>query len=198
MRVRAAGNAPWDGWPCLIVLLVCFFTGALGGFLLAAVGGPSAELRSYLSEYFDLAAHGRLNISLLSVLWDFFRWPLAAAAFSFTPLGVGVIPALLLVRGFLLSYAAASFGVLLGTEGAAAAAAVFGVTALLAVPALFVIGCEGLRSAFLRLPGSAPAAGARLRPTVLLPGIGILSIAAALQWTVTPALMSAVCTRYFG
>lgn len=180
----------------MILLLVCFGLGALGGFLFAVMGEPSAELRSYLREYFDLAAHGGLDISLLSVLWDFFRWPLAVVAFAFTSLGVGVIPALLLIRGFLLSYSAASFGVLLGTEGAAAAAAVFGVTALLGVPSLFVFGCESLRSAFLCLPGS-PGSRGQLRPTVLLPGIGALAVAAALQWTVTPALMSAVCARFF-
>ena len=164
---------------------------------MAVIGEPSGELRSYLSDYFLLAAGGHLSVSLFSVLWDVFRWPLAVVAFSFTPLGIGVIPSLLLIRGFLLSYAATSFGALMGMEGAVAAAAIFGVTAMIAVPALFVIACESLRSAFLRLPGAVTASEYRPRPEILLQGIGVLAIAAALQWTLTPALMSAVCARFF-
>lgn len=195
--MRAPENTVWDGWPYLVVLLICFFVGVLGGLLLAVLGKPSAELRSYLNDYFDLAAHGELTVSFLSLLWDCFRWPLAVAAFALTSLGVGVIPALLLIRGLFLSYATASFSVLLGAEGTAAAAALFGVTALLELPALFLIGSECFRTACKRLSGSVPDADGRLRLAVLLPGIGILILAVALQWTVTPALLSAVCARLF-
>lgn len=195
--MRAAGGKTWDGRFYLTVLLLCFFVGAFGGFLLATIGTFGGELRGYLSDYFALAAGGRLSISFFSVLWDVFRWPLAAAAFSLTPLGVGAIPALLMIRGFLLSYAAACFGALMGVEGAAVAAAVFGVTALFTVPALLVIACESFRSAFLRVSGACPLPECKPRPAVLLPGAGVLVIAAALQWTVSPALMSAVCARFF-
>lgn len=181
----------------MIVLLSCFLLGTLAGFIFAFIGEPSAELYSYLNDYFELAAQGNLELSFLSVAWDCIRWPLAVVVFGFTALGVGVIPAMFLVRGFLLSYTATLLGVLFGKDGAAVAAVLFAVTVLLVIPTLFVVGCESFRASLARLPKAAVPADGRWRPEILLPGIGVLAIAVALQWTVTPMMLSAVCARLF-
>ena len=187
----------WPGWPYLIVLLVCFIVGALGGFFLAFLNESSLNLKGYISDYFDLAAQGELGTTLFSVLWDCIRWPLAIVLFGFTSVGVIAIPVLMTVRGFLLSYSAASFGVLLGKNGVAAAGVLFAVTAVLVLPVLFMLGCEALRSACMRLPGAVGSAEKHCRLEILLPGAGVLFIAAALQWTIMPKLLSAVCFRLF-
>ena len=187
----------WRGWPYLFVLLIVFAIGALFGFILAFLSEPSTELKSYLTNHFDVAAKSEFGLSFFSVLWDCIRWPLLVFVFRFTAAGIVVIPAIFLVRGFLLSYTAACFGVLLGNVGVIAAAVLFAVTVLLILPILFVIGCECFCGACARLPGLSSAGESRLRAEVFLPSFGVLAIAVSLQWTVVPILLSAVCARLF-
>lgn len=190
-------GSAWSGWPCLILLLICFLSGALIGFALAYFGTSSDELRSYLQDYLGVAAQGNLDFSFFSVLWDCVRWPVLVIAFSFTALGVIAIPAILLARGFLLAYTAACFAVLLGRNGLTAAAVLLAPAALIVLPVLLVLGCEGFRTACARLPGTPGGRECRCRPEIVLPGAGVSLIAAALQWTVVPMIFAAVCARYF-
>lgn len=196
-RIQLTQDSMWMGWPYLTVLLLSFLLGALGGFFLAISGDFSNELRGYLMDYFQFTAQGSVEVSFVSVVWDCIRWPLAVLAFSFTALGAVAIPLLIFTRGFLLSYAAASICAILGRDGSVAALVLFWSTVLLVLPALFVISCECLRSACSRLPGAAASAGKWCRPEVLLPTVGVLAIAVALQWTLTPGILSAVCIRLF-
>lgn len=196
-RVRAKTETSWTGWPYLILMLVCFLCGVLIGFALAYFGGSSEALRSYLQDYLRLAARGNLELSFFSVFWDCIRWPLLVIVFGFTALGVLAIPALLLVRGFLLAYTATCFSVLLGRSGFAASAILLAVAGFLVLPVLLVLGCEGMRTACSRLPGGVNSVDRRCRPEIILPGAGISLVAAALQWTVVPLILSAVCSRLF-
>ena len=196
-RVLGSRDLLWRGWPYLFVLLIIFLLGSLFGFLLAFISEPSAELRNYLTDYFARSATDKLGLSFFSVLWDCLKWPLIVFAFRFTAAGIVTIPAVFLVRGFLLSYTAACFGVLLGNDGVIAAAVLFAVTVLLVLPILFVIGCESLRASYVRLPSASPTDENRFRVEVFLPSFGVLAIAIALQWSVTPVLLSAVCARLF-
>lgn len=196
-RILGGQSPAWRGWPYLLTLLISFSAGALGGFLLAFLGEPSAELGNYLVDYFTLAVERELDFSFISVCWDCVRWPLLVVLFGFTSLGVVVIPAAFLVRGFLLSYTVACFGILLGNKGVAAAAVLFSVTVLLILPILFVVGCENLRTSCMRLSGSPSITEPKFKPEILLPSFGALAIAVALQWAVSPTLLSAVCVRLF-
>lgn len=99
-------------------------------------------------------------------------------------------------RGFLLSYAAATFARLFHLPGIAAALAAFGVTAFIGVPVLFVVAADAFRQSLGRLPG-APVSAVHWgeRTASLVPCAGLLVLAVALQQAVMPALLSAVCAR---
>lgn len=196
---RTAAVPNWDALTRLILLGTCFFAGTLGGFLFSGLSGESGELSAHLLDYLRQTGSGAgVEPSLLAAVWDVLRWPLAAFLLGFSALGAVGVPVLMLARGFLLSFAAATFGRLFGLPGMAAALAAFGVTALLSVPVLFVVACGAFGASLERLP-AAPSAprplAERVRP--LAPCGGLLVLAAALQRIVMPALLTAVCARLF-
>ena len=202
MAVRRTGRQirttfSWDGLTRLAVLAVCFGLGALGGFLFSALSGDSAELMDYLRKYFQSAGMGNgPELSLLTVVWDLVRWPLAAFLLGLAPIGIVGVPVLMGARGFLLSFAATTFARLFHLPGLAAALAAFGVTALVAMPVFFAVAEDAFRQSLSRLPGaaSAPVHWSE-RAQALAPCAGLLVLAVALQQTVMPALFSAVCAR---
>lgn len=186
----------WDGLTRLTVLAACFGVGAVGGFFFSAAAGENPELLGYLQQYFQTAGQGGLQPSLGATVWDLVRWPLAAFLLGLTPIGVAGIPLLMGGRGFLLSFAAATFARLFYLPGVAASLAAFGVTALMAVPVLFVAAADAFRQSLSRLPGApSPPAHWSDRAGAMAPCAGVLVLAAALQQTVMPALFSVVCAR---
>ena len=202
LTVRRVGNriklAPmWDGLTQLVILGICFAVGALGGFLFSGRSGSGQELLDYLRRYFQMAGQGNgAEPSLWASVWDLTRWPLTAFLLGGTAWGAVGIPVLLGARGFLLSFSAASFARLFGLSGMAAALASFGVTALVGVPVLFVVASDAFRQSLGRLSGErAPAWNQRVQ--ALTPCAGLLVLAVALQQTLMPALLTAVCTRLF-
>ncbi len=188
-----------DGITSLALLGGCFLLGTLAGFAFSCLGGGSEPLREYLLRYLRQAGEGAAFApSLFSVIWEVFRWFLLVFLLGFTALGAVGIPAVLAARAFVLSYAAATFARLFGLSGMAASFAAFGVTALLTVPALFAAAHNGFRCALSRLAHDPPPVSPLAeRLALLAPCVGLLALAAALQWTVMPALMTAVCARLF-
>lgn len=180
----------------LAVLGICFGLGALAGFLFSGWScGPG--LRDYLQRYFQAAGQeGGAEPALWACVWDLARWPLAALLLGSTPVGAVGIPLLLGARGFSLAFSAAAFARLFGLPGMAAAVTAFGVPALIAVPVLFAAAADAFRQSLGRLTGErTPAWGQRAQ--VLAPCAGLLVLAAALQQTLAPALLTAVCARFF-
>ena len=161
----------WDvpaegGGPALAALGICFFLGSTAGCLLAAAagGGGSESLTSYIQGF--LSAAGEVGVqppALLPLLWDLLRWPVFVVALGFTALGVLGIPILFAVRGFLLSFAVSSFVRIFGSEGCFAATLIFGVSGAVSIPALFVLGVQGL-TASARLAGRTMGASRRGSP----------------------------------
>lgn len=202
MTVRRVGSrikaAPvWDGLTQLAILGVCFLVGGLGGFFFSSLGGDSPELLDYLRRYFQAAGQGNgVEPSLLSSVWELTRWPLAAFLLGSTALGALGLPVLLGARGFLLSFAAVTLARLFGLPGVAASLSVFGVTALVAVPVLFVVSVDAFRQSLSRLSGERSPAWNQ-RAQALSPCVGLLVLAVALQQTLMPALLTAVCSRLF-
>lgn len=202
MAVRRAGNRigsaqAWDALTQPAVLAVCFSIGVLGGFFFSGWSGDDPELLDYLSRYFQAAGQGHgAEPSLWASVWELARWPLAAFLLGSSALGAAGIPILLGARGFLLSYAAATLARLFGLPGAAASFTAFGITALVAVPVLFVVSADAFRQSLRRLSGERSPAW-RQRAQALTPCAGLLVLAAALQQTLMPALFTAVCARLF-
>lgn len=202
MTVRKMGSriqsAPvWDGLTQLVVLSACFAAGALGGFFFSGWSGDNPELLDYLGRYFQTAGQGGVvEPSLWSSVWELVRWPLAAFMLGSTALGALGLPILLGTRGFLLAFSAATLARLFGLPGVAASLAAFGVTALVAIPVLFVVSADAFRRSLGRLAGERALSWSQ-RTQALAPCAGLLVLAVALQQTLMPALFTAVCARMF-
>lgn len=130
----------------LAVTSVSFALGGLAGCLLAAIvgGGGNDSLTLYIQSYLKAVESGGAEVpALLPVLWETLRWPAMVVLLGFTALGVLGIPVLFAARGFFLSFAVASFVRMFGGVGAILAFFSFGITGVIAVPALFVLGVQG-------------------------------------------------------
>lgn len=187
----------WDGLTRLAFLGICFAAGTLGGFFFSGWSERDLALSEYLCRYFQTVGEGSgIEPSLWASIWDLLRWPLAVFLLGSTAFGVIGIPLLLSMRGFLLSFAAATFARLFGLPGMAAALAAFGVSALATVPVLFVISTDAFHQSLGRLSGERSPSWSQ-RAQTLTPCAGLLVLAVALQQTVMPALFTAVCARLF-
>ena len=128
----------------LIFLCISFLLGIISGCALASFSQKEspAHLFSYLDGYFSvLESGGYSKASLLSTFWEIARWPLFAGLMGTTLFGVIALPALLCLRGFLLSYAISVLVCLYGGwRGLLLAFVVFGIPALCSVISLFIIG----------------------------------------------------------
>lgn len=150
MRRPVAGvwNVPLEGVaPALATTSICFFLGGLAGVVLAAnVGGSGTDsLSAYIRAFLAAAKAGTTTApTIIPLVWEVFRWPLFTIIFGFTALGLIGIPVLFTVRGFLLSFSISSFIHMLGGTGGLLALLVFGVSGLVAVPSLFILGVQGL------------------------------------------------------
>lgn len=197
MEGRFRSAPAWDGLTQLVFLGVCFAAGTLGGFFFSSWSGDDPALPDYLRRCFEAAGQGNWpEPSLWSSIWELGRWPLAAFLLGSTALGAAGIPLLLGARGFLLSFAVATLVRLFGLPGMAASLTAFGVSALAAVPVLFVVSSDAFCQSLGRLSGERPPAWGQ-RARALTPCAGLLVLAVALQQTVMPALFTAVCARLF-
>ena len=184
--------------PALAVLSVSFFLGGIAGCLLAAGvdGGGSESLASYLGGFLTLVrTNGVTPPPILPLLWEVLRWPLLTVLLGFTALGVVGLPILFMARGFLLSFAIASFSCMFGTSGSLMSAAVFGVSGLFSIPALFILGVQGFVIA-RGFAGRGPGDGGRRAPLgkacFLRCGLcaGALCVCILLEYFAVPALLS--------
>lgn len=207
MRRAVAGiwDVPSEGFAsALTVNGILFFLGGVAGCLLCANVGAdgSEELLSYLESFLSLAQTGELERpALLSVLWEALRWPLLTVVLGFTALGVVGIPILFSVRGFLLSFAIASFFRALGAGGTLMAVAIFGISGLFSVPALFVLGVQGF-AASRNLAGRALGEGRRSSPFgrayFLRCGVcaGAFCVCVLLELLAVPAIVSGMALGF--
>ena len=149
MRVKKKLDLPLEQRVALTVLSAAFLLGGLLGCLLAALcDGPGAEeLSGYLTGYLALAWEDDLPRGLPPLLWGQAKYLLAVLVLGLTALGLAGIPILFGLRGFFFSFSAACFCRVFGRRGLLPAFFLFGLPALLWVPALFLSGVAGLLSA---------------------------------------------------
>lgn len=181
----------------LVAFFIYFLIGVGFGFLWARLGYQNSDLGSYLSEYFRLAACGGLRFTFSSVIWDIFKWPFAILLFGCTLLGSVIIPLLVFLRGFLLSYASACLIIFFGYDGFAVALTLFFITVVLELPVFFVFADEFLRSNGKICFKSGSRDSVNFHFGLLLTGVGVLIIASIFQWIAVPGLFTAVCARLF-
>lgn len=190
--------------PSLAVTAVAFLVGGLAGLFLAAGvgGGGSDSLAAYIQSYMAAARSGAMEMpSLWLVLWETLRWPVLTGLLGFTALGVLGIPAVFAVRGFSLAFAITAFVRMFGGVGGVVAFFAFGLTGMVAVPALFVLGTQGFVSS-RELAGRMFSEGRRTLPfnrTYLL-RLGFCGLALALcvllECFAVPALLRSAASLF--
>lgn len=204
-RVVRIWDVPAGGlFPALLAVSIAFALGGALGCLMAAQvsGGGGDSLNLYLQSYLAAARDGAVAPpGLPTVLWETLRWPLLTFLMSFTALGVLGIPVLFSIRGFLLSFAVSSFVRMFGGVGGILAFFAFGLTGLLAVPVLFVLGVQGMTAA-RDLAGRFFGGGKRSLPFgktyFLRCGIcaAALSGCVLLEYFAVPALLGSVASLF--
>lgn len=149
VEIHKKWDLPLEQRMALAVLGVSFLLGGGLGCLLAALsGGPGAEeLCEYLTGYLALAQENGLPRGLWSLLWEQLKYLLAVLVLGLTALGLAGLPVLFGVRGFFFSFSTACFCRVFGNRGLLPAFFLFGLPALLWVPALFISGVPGFLSA---------------------------------------------------
>ncbi|MBQ3134421.1 MAG: hypothetical protein IJB75_01240 [Oscillospiraceae bacterium] len=134
----------------LWLLCILYLTGSIVGCTTA--GLLDAENCGALLERFDayfltLQQDGD-PIQILPLFWRVMRVPLAAFLLGLTALGIVGLPVLFAVRGFSLAYAVAVLYRLMGVQGLALGGCLFGVSALVWIPALFGLGVSGITNSY--------------------------------------------------
>ncbi|MCD8147696.1 MAG: hypothetical protein LUD84_10570 [Clostridiales bacterium] len=122
-----------------------FALGGLLGCLFSAFlqGEGSAALTAYLESYLSLAeAEGAAQPGWWAVVWQVLREALAVGLLRFTVLGVLLVPLVMGVKGFLLSFAISAFARCYCWRGLGAALLLFGGPECLQVTALFLLAVE--------------------------------------------------------
>ena len=183
---------PWAAGGALPALGLSFLLGGLAGALLATLaGGEGArELSAYLSDYLILAGQEGAAARFWPLLWGRLRDLLIALILGMTALGAVGLPVLFAARGFLFAFSVGCFCRVFGGAGLFPAFALFGLSALLWTPALFLAGVPGMtRSRRLMAGGGQSGPGVSW---ALLALCGGLALAAALteRW-VAPVLLRA-------
>ena len=126
--------------PRLFLLAVCFLVGVLlGQFFAECVSETTGtELDAYLESYFRVGQESSWK-SFLSVLLQYFRYPLIVVVLGFASLGVVLIPGITLAIGFLLSFSVSCFTAAFGTNGLFLAVAAMGLRCLITIPCYFLL-----------------------------------------------------------
>ena len=132
------------------LLGVLFLTGSIAGCMAVGLLNPEdgGALLTVLEGYIAALKQGEGSVGLLPVLWQVVRVPLAAFLLGLTAMGVVGLPVLFAVRGFGMGYAVAVLYRLMGASGLGLGLCLFGVSALLWLPALLNLGVSGLVSAY--------------------------------------------------
>ena len=134
-----------DRSPALTVSCVSFLIGTFIGLFFAGIlpQGEGETLTRYISGYLSAIESGTMVYpDTVSSFWNTFRWLIGIFLCSFTLIGILVIPILLCVRGFLLSFAVSCFIRTLGASGVILSALLFGLPGLFSISALLLLGVQ--------------------------------------------------------
>lgn len=138
MRQRAVWSAAAPA-----VNAVAFAVGALCGFLFCRwlLSGGHLAAERMLTGYAPAVDARAGAVSFWETLWDVGRWPLLVWVLGSTALGRWMVPLAFGVRGFLLSFAVAGLSVA-NDGGVLLAFCLFGLSALISLPVLFLLGSQ--------------------------------------------------------
>lgn len=129
---------------------VLFLTGSIVGCIAAGLldSNDGGALLDLLDRYVAALKQEDVTVPFLPVLWQVVRIPLAAFLLGLTAIGVVGLPVLFAVRGFCLCYAVSVLYRLMGAPGLLLGLCLFGVSALLWLPAFLNLGVTGLTGSY--------------------------------------------------
>lgn len=130
----------------LLFLSAAFLTGSLVGCLFAGSLSDCSGLVTFLEKYAASVQADSFDMSFLSVLFDTARIPFLVFLLSVAPLGPVGIPVVFFYRGFCFCYAVSSFYAMSGLKGLFGALLLFGISAVLWMPVMFILGVQGMRT----------------------------------------------------
>ena len=130
-----------DGKICFVLLILGFSIGCLIGSLI----GPGLTYDSWLSDFLGLSK--LQNMGVAAAFFHFSRFHLVAFLLGSSFFGIVLIPALSCIRGYVLSFTAASIISAYPQNGLIMAAVILGIPALISLPCYFLLSIEGFRSA---------------------------------------------------
>ena len=183
----------------LVIISIIFLIGGLAGCSL--VGQTNGEGEATLSRYLDgfiniVSSDEMVKPKFLFILWKAIRWPLLILFLGLTPIGLIGIPVLILIRSFLLSFSIASFYQVSGTEGLFFSFILFGITGLIYIPILFVLGIQSfLRAGTIigRIAGENRRTTVLKRSETIRLGVCIIAlfILSFIEYLTGPAVLDA-------
>lgn len=138
-----------------LLLGAAFVLGAGLGMLCAWLIGPEGcgNLKTFFSLYSQVAPDSAYSWSnFLHTLWYFLRLPLLLFLVGFSALGVFVVPAAMLCKGFSFAFAISTLTLLYGPHGLLAAAVFFGWRSCSSSPS-----CSWLRCGAWSWPAASPS-----------------------------------------
>lgn len=184
----------------LSIVSFVFLLGITAGALLAYRLGPDSALDTYLQGYADLLRQGEaVGTPVWRAFMDAFLFPALVFLSGLTLLGTALIPLLLLVKGFILSFSVTAFVSVFGLNGLWLALGEMGLQCILGVPCLIVLSVYGAHMALrlLAMVRGKTVSGVMFpRPLLIRVGIcAVLLTACALADTyLTPLLRDWIIT----
>ncbi|MDL2273164.1 stage II sporulation protein M [Oscillospiraceae bacterium OttesenSCG-928-G22] len=185
--------------PATLFLALFFILGAVVGCISAlhVDGDGLQDLVTFVRGFLSLAKSGLSGRSWVDIVVSVLKYPLLAVLFGLTALGVVLEPALLMARGFFLTFAVTSFVRLFGPKGILLALAVYLFQCVIVLPATFLLGAQGFLSAGTFLSLSMKRGGGtpeRVFPPLyfgrVLLSAGALALCVLLEAFLTPPLVS--------
>ena len=173
----------------LLVLFGCLLLGVLLGQWAygAFCEGGKPQLQEYLLGYAKVHAEEH-QPSWWAVAWVYIRYPLAAFLLGFTAVGVLLLPWLVLMQGFLLSFSVACFSASLARGGVVLALSALGVRCLVTLPCLLLLAAKAWEESRRRGLGQEACDGVYILRFLLC--LLLLLLGTVLERTVVPGLVA--------
>lgn len=173
----------------LLVLAVCFLAGAAAGSFMSAGNITQAAQEAVFLD--GSSIYGTADF--LSLLLSCAKYHIAVVLCATSLLGVVLIPVISAFRGFALACTAASVAASAAGNGVLLTAVVLGLPSLLTVPALFLLGCDGMRFSgrlMLLSEGEIPASPPQRAGHAFEAALLAVLAAAAIEYAVVPPLVA--------
>ena len=157
----------------LVLISVVFLLGGILGYIAQDKVLASTYVHLFLNKVGEKTIHPAFG----QEIWNIFRWPGALLILRAFSLGGILIPIVVFLRGFLLSFGISAFA----TESLRTAVLLFGPTCVLTLPVLFILSTEIL----LRRIGEQR----ELKPAVVLACLLALCLCVVIDLAVVPLLL---------